>query len=226
MIINLRSDTQTLPTKEMLEAMRNAPLGDDVYGEDPTVNRLEELSAAKLGKESALFVTSGTMGNLCALMSHAHSGDEVILEAESHIYYYEVGGFAALAGLVPRMIYGENGIMNIEEIKRTLRPKDIHFPPSSLLCIENSHNRGGGTVYTVSQTDEIADFAHSRGLKVHIDGARIFNAAMAIEVEVRELVKNADSAMFFFPKDSVHLLVLCLLGVILLLKEHEKLEKC
>lgn len=198
--INLRSDTQTLPTEEMLEEMRHAPLGDDVFGEDPTVNKLEELAAEKLGKEAALFVASGTMGNLCALMSHAHPGDEVILEADSHTYYYEVGGFSTLAGLSPRLVFGENGIMTVEMIKKVIRPKDIHFPPSTLLCIENTHNRGGGTVYPLTLMDEIAQYAHEQGLKVHVDGARIFNAAVALGVEAKELVRNADSVMFCLSK--------------------------
>jgi len=199
-MINLRSDTQTLPTAEMLDAMRNAPLGDDVFGEDPTVNRLEQLSAEILGKEEALFVASGTMGNLCALMSHTRPGDEVILEGDSHTYYYEVGGFSALAGLSPRMIPGLNGIINVDQIKQSLRPKDLHFPPTTLLCLENSHNRGGGTVYPVQLIDEICRFAHEGGLKVHVDGARIFNAAVSLKVDVKELVKNADSVMFCLSK--------------------------
>ena len=200
MAINLRSDTQTLPTEEMLEETRYAPLGDDVFGEDPTVNKLESMSAERLGKEAALFVASGTMGNLCALMSHTRPGDEVILEAESHTYFYEVGGFSTLAGLSPRLVKGENGIMSVDGIREAMRPDDIHFPPATLLCIENTHNRGGGTVYPVSLTDEIAIFAHEQGLKVHIDGARIFNAAVALGVEVKELVKNADSVMFCLSK--------------------------
>lgn len=200
MTINLRSDTQTLPTEEMLEAMCHAPLGDDVFGEDPTVNQLEALSAEKLGKESALFLTSGTMGNLCALMSHTHPGDEIILEGDSHTYYYEVGGFAALAGLSPRMISGKNGIMSVEQIKKSLRTKDLHFPTPRLLCIENTHNRGGGTVYPVNLMDDIAIFAHNQGLKVHIDGARIFNAVVALGVDVKDLVKNVDSVMFCLSK--------------------------
>ena len=200
MIINLRSDTQTLPTEEMLGKTRYTPLGDDVFGEDPTVNKLEEISAEKLGKEAALFVASGTMGNLCALMSHTRPGDEVILEAGSHIYYNEVGGFATLAGLSPRLIEGENGIMTVEMIKNEIRPENIHYPLATLLCIENTHNRGGGTVYTVSLMNEIAQFAHENGFKVHIDGARIFNAAVALGVEAKELVKNADSVMFCLSK--------------------------
>ena len=200
MVINLRSDTQTLPTEEMLEKTRCTPLGDDVFGEDPTVNKLEEMSAERLGKEAALFVASGTMGNLCALMSHTRPGDEVILEAESHTYYYEVGGLSTLAGLSPRLVRGEHGIMTVDMIKEVIRPDDIHFPPATLLCIENTHNRGGGTVYSVSLMDEIARFAHENGFKVHIDGARIFNAAVALGVEVKELIKNSDSVMFCLSK--------------------------
>jgi len=200
MPINLRSDTQTMPTEEMLEAMRYAPLGDDVFGEDPTVNRLELLSAQKLGKEAAMFVSSGTMGNLCALISHTHPGEEVILEADSHIYYYEVGGFARIAGLSPRLVPGINGIMSIEKIKTALRSKNIHYPPTGLLCIENSHNRGGGSVYSLHQMNEICQLAHGLNLKVHVDGARIFNASVALDVDVKELVKEADSIMFCLSK--------------------------
>ncbi|MDD4363577.1 MAG: GntG family PLP-dependent aldolase [Atribacterota bacterium] len=200
MSINLRSDTQTMPTEEMLDVMRNAQLGDDVFGEDPTVNRLEKLSADRLGKEAALFVSSGTMGNLCALMSHTQPGDEVILEKESHIYYYEVGGFSRIAGLSPRLVPSINGIMNLENIKSVLRPADIHFPAPSLLCLENSHNRGGGTIYSVEQMDEISNFAHDLNFKVHVDGARIFNAAVALGVDVKRLVKEIDSVMFCLSK--------------------------
>lgn len=200
MPINLRSDTQTLPTEDMLEAMRYAPLGDDVFGEDPTVNRLEELSARKLGKEAAMFVASGTMGNLCALMSHTHPGEEVILEADAHIYYYEVGGFSRIAGLAPRLVPGVNGIMSVDGIQKALRSEDIHYPSTSLLCIENSHNRGGGSVYSIQQMNEICQFAHNLNLKVHVDGARIFNASVALNVDVKELVKEADSIMFCLSK--------------------------
>jgi len=200
MPINLRSDTQTMPTEEMLDAMGSASLGDDVFGEDPTVNKLEKISAQKFGKEAAMFVASGTMGNLCALMSHARPGEEVILEADAHIYYYEVGGFARIAGLSPRLVPGVNGIMSIDGIKKALRSKDIHYPPTGLLCIENSHNRGGGSVYTVQQVNEICQLAHQLKLKVHVDGARIFNASVALNTDVKELVKEADSIMFCLSK--------------------------
>jgi len=200
MPINLRSDTQTMPTEEMLDAMGSASLGDDVFGEDPTVNKLEKISAQKFGKEAAMFVASGTMGNLCALISHARPGEEVILEADAHIYYYEVGGFARIAGLSPRLVPGVNGIMSIDGIKKALRSKDIHYPPTGLLCIENSHNRGGGSVYTVQQVNEICQLAHQLKLKVHVDGARIFNASVALNTDVKELVKEADSIMFCLSK--------------------------
>ena len=200
MSINLRSDTQTLPTEEMLDTMRHAPLGDDVFGEDPTVNQLESLSANKLGKEAAMFVSSGTMGNLCALLSHTHPGEEVVLEADSHIYYYEVGGFSSIAGLSPRLVPGKNGIMSIEGIKAALRLDDIHFPTTRLLCIEKSHNRGGGSVYSQDLMNEICNLAHQLGLRIHVDGARIFNAAVALNVEAKELVKEADSVMFCLSK--------------------------
>lgn len=200
MPINLRSDTQTMPTEEMLEAMRHASLGDDVFGEDPTVNKLELLSAQKLGKKAAMFIASGTMGNLCALMTHTHPGEEVILESNSHIYYNEAGGFARIAGLSPRLVSGVNGIMNVADIKAAFRSEDIHYPPTTLLCIENSHNRGGGSVYSLKQMNEICQLAHEINLKVHVDGARIFNAAVALNVDVKELVNEADSVMFCLSK--------------------------
>ena len=147
-VVDLRSDTVTLPTEEMLEAIRHARLGDDVYGEDPTVNELQELAASRMGKDAALLVTSGTQGNLVSLMSHARRGEEVILEAECHIYYYEVGGISALAGLIPRPIRGHLGVLDPRDVEAAIRPKDIHQPRTSLVCMENTHNRAGGTVWT------------------------------------------------------------------------------
>src|SRR5208283_3886480 len=168
----------------MLDAMRTAPLGDDVYGEDPTVNRLEELAAKKMGKEAALLTTSGTQANLVSALSQTKRGEEVILEAEAHIYYYEVGAFSALGGLIPRLVKGQRGVLTPKDIESALRPPNIHFPPTSLVCIENTHNRAGGTVWTPSQTRAVFDFAHGKGLKVHMDGARIFNAAIAQNIDV------------------------------------------
>ncbi len=199
-IVDLRSDTVTLPTAEMLDAMRTAPLGDDVYGEDPTVNRLEELAAKKMGKEAALLTTSGTQANLVSALSQTKRGEEVILEAEAHMYYYEVGAFSALGGLIPRLVKGQRGVLTPQDIESALRPPNIHFPPTSLVCIENTHNRAGGTVWTPSQTRAVFDFAHERGLKVHMDGARIFNAAIAQNIDVKELTRFVDSMMFCLSK--------------------------
>ena len=199
-VVDLRSDTVTLPTQEMLEAIRTAELGDDVYGEDPTVNRLEQLAAEKMGKEASLLTTSGTQANLISLMSQTKRGDEVILEADAHLYYYEVGAFSALGGLVPRLVKGQMGVMTPEDIEKALRPPNIHFPPTSLICIENTHNRAGGTMWSPTQIKAVFDFAKSHGLRVHMDGARIFNAAVAQNLDVREFTRYVDSLMFCLSK--------------------------
>lgn len=198
--IDLRSDTVTLPTDEMREAMNNAEVGDDVYQEDPTVNRLEELAAKKLGQETALFVPSGTMGNLIAVLTHCQRGDEVILEMDSHIYYYEVGGMSAVAGVIPRLIAGDKGILNPQDIKRALREENLHYPKATLICLENTHNRAGGTIVPLEVIEEICQLAHQRNIQVHLDGARIFNAAIALNIEPALLTKNVDSVMFCLSK--------------------------
>ncbi len=198
--VDLRSDTVTLPTDEMLEAIRTAELGDDVYREDPSVNRLEELAAKKMGKEAALLTTSGTQANLISVMSQTKRGDEVVLEADAHLYYYEVGAFSVLGGLVPRLVTGQRGVMTPKDIEGVLRPPNIHFPPTSLICIENTHNRAGGTVWSPSQIKALYDFAKTRDLNVHMDGARIFNAAIAQNLDVRELTRHVDSLMFCLSK--------------------------
>ena len=199
-MIDLRSDTVTLPTEEMLEEIGNTELGDDVYGEDPTVNRLEELAAEKMGKEAALLTTSGTQANLISVMSQTKRGDEVILEADAHLYYYEVGAFSALGGLVPRLVRGHMGVMTPKDIEEALRPPNVHFPPTSLVCIENTHNRAGGTMWSPGQIKAVFDFAKSRGLRVHMDGARIFNAAVAQDLDVREFTRYVDTLMFCLSK--------------------------
>jgi len=199
-IVDLRSDTVTLPTEEMLEAMRNAPLGDDVYGEDPTVNRLEELAAKKMGKDAALLTTSGTQANLVSAMSQTTRGDEVILEAEAHMYYYEVGAFSALGGLVARLVKGHMGVMSPEDIEQVLRPPNIHFPPTSLICIENTHNRAGGTIWSPTDIKKVSDLAKAHGLRVHMDGARVFNAAVGLGLDVREFTRHVDTLMFCLSK--------------------------
>jgi len=180
--------------------MNNAEVGDDVYQEDPTVNQLEELAANKLGKEAALFVPSGTMGNLIAVLTHCQRGDEVILETDSHIYYYEVGGMSAVAGVIPWLIVGDKGIPDPQGIKRALRDKNLHYPKTTLICLENTHNRAGGTIIPPKVTEEICQLAHQRNIAVHLDGARIFNAAIALDVEPALLTKNVDSVMFCLSK--------------------------
>ncbi|HBG15546.1 MAG TPA: low-specificity L-threonine aldolase [Firmicutes bacterium] len=198
--IDLRSDTVTKPTAEMRTAMAEAEVGDDVYGEDPTVLKLEEIGAEMIGKEAALFVVSGTMGNQTAAMTHLNRGDEVIVEADSHIFYYEVGGLALLSGAQARTIPGVKGFMAPEQINKAIRSKNIHFPRTGLLCLENTHNRAGGAVLTPEQTRSMANAAHERGVPIHLDGARIFNAALALGIDVRELTAPVDSVMFCLSK--------------------------
>ena len=198
--IDLRSDTVTLPTEEMLEAIRHAELGDDVYREDPTVRQLEEMAAEKMGKEAALLVTSGTQANLVSLMNNAKRGDLVFLEAESHIYWYEGGGISAVAGLLPWLIKGHMGAIDPNDVEAAIRPKNIHFPPPSLICIENTHNRYGGTIVTPEQMKALSEVAKRHGLKFYMDGARIFNAAVASKVGVKEFTKHVDNLMFCLSK--------------------------
>ena len=198
--IDLRSDTVTLPTDEMLEAIRHAPLGDDVYCEDPTVRKLEEMAAAKMGKEAALLVTSGTQANLVSLMNNAKRGDLVFLEAEAHIYWYEGGGISGIAGLLPWRIRGHWGAIAPEDLEAAIRPKNIHFPEPALICIENTHNRYGGTIVTPKQMQAIREVAKRHGLKFYMDGARIFNAAVASKLDVKEFTKHVDNLMFCLSK--------------------------
>lgn len=199
--IDLRSDTVSHPTPEMREAMANAKVGDDVYGDDPTVNQLEADAAAMLGKEAAVFVASGTQGNLCALLSHCQRGEEIIVGATSHIFAYEQGGMAQFGGIVPRTVpVQSNGTLILEDIKRAIRPEDPHFPIPRLVTLENTHNEAGGVPLPADYVNQVADLVHENGLILHIDGARIFNAAAAFNVDVRELVENADSVTFCLSK--------------------------
>lgn len=199
--IDLRSDTFTQPTPAMRAAIASAPLGDDVFGEDPTVNRLEALAAARLDKEAALFVASGTMGNLVSLLAHCGRGDEAIMGDAAHTYIYEQGGAAALGGIHPRALPTQpDGSLRLEDIAAAIRNDDLHFPVSRLVCLENTHNRAGGAMLTPAYTAAVADLAHSRGLKLHIDGARIFHAAVAQGVDVQELARGADSITFCLSK--------------------------
>ena len=199
-IIDLRSDTVTLPTDEMLEAIKQAKLGDDVYGEDPTVNRLQEMAAEKMGKEAALLVPSGTQANLASVMSNCQRGELVLLEAESHIYWYEVGGIAAIAGLLPWPIKAAKATFEPQQLESALRPENIHYPVPSLVCLENTHNRYGGIIVTPGQLEAISEVAKNHSLKVYMDGARIFNAAVALNVDVKEFTKHVDNLMFCLSK--------------------------
>jgi len=199
-VIDLRSDTVTVPTEEMRRAMALAEVGDDVYRDDPTVNRLEELAAEKVGKEAALFVPSGTMGNLIAVLTHTRAGDEVVVEQEAHIYYYEVGGMAALGGVQARPLPGVRGALQPGDVENAIRGDNIHFPRTSLVCLENTHNRAGGAVIKPESVAAVAGVAHKHGLAVHLDGARVFNAAVALGVNVKQLTGHVDSIMFCLSK--------------------------
>jgi threonine aldolase len=198
--IDLRSDTVTLPTDEMLEAIKTAELGDDIFKEDSTVNKLEMMAAKKLGKEAALLVPSGTQANLVSLLSNTKRGDLVILEAESHIYWYEVGGLSAIAGLLPWPIRGNLGVLDPEDVEAAVRPKNIHFPEPSVICIENTHNRYGGAIVTPDQVKAVSKVAKTFGLRLYMDGARIFNAAVALKLDVKDFTKYVDNLMFCLSK--------------------------
>lgn len=201
-LIDLRSDTVTLPTPEMREAMYHAEVGDDVYGEDPTINRLEEMAASLTGKEDALFVPTGTMGNAIALLTHCGRGQAVIVGDQSHVYHYERGSASTLGGapmhVVPTL---PNGMLDMQEVREgIIEENDEHEAATALICIENSHNRCGGTVQSVEEVETLTVLAHGRGVKVHMDGARVFNAAIALNVPVNRLVCDVDSVMFCLSK--------------------------
>lgn len=198
--IDLRSDTVTKPTKSMLKAMVEAEVGDDVYREDPTVLRLERLAADMLNKEDALFVTSGTQGNQVAVLTHCKNGDEVILEADSHLFYYEGGAMAALAGVQTRTLPGERGALRGEQVERAIRGEDIHFPRTALVCMENTHNRAGGAIIHPEQMREVYLVANANNIPVHLDGARLFNAAVATGRDVKEFTQYTDSVQVCLSK--------------------------
>ena len=199
-VIDLRSDTVTKPTPAMRRAMAEAEVGDDVYGEDPTVNKLQEKAAAMLGTEAAVFVPSGTMGNQIAVKFHTEPGDEVITEELSHIYNFEMGAMAAISGALPRPIPVKDGAMEVEAIRKAIRPKNYHRSQTSLITVENTYNFGGGSIYSIERSREITEFAKDAGIRVHLDGARIFNAAIALGREPKELAKGFDSVMFCVSK--------------------------
>ena len=191
--IDLRSDTVTKPTPAMRKAIAGAEVGDDVYGEDPTVNALQEKVARLLGKEASLFVPTGTMANQLSIKSHTQPGDEVIIEATSHAYNYEGGGTAALSGAQFYCLNGDRGIMDASQVESAIRPLDPHHPVTRLICIENTHNRGGGSVYPIEKIRAISHVAKSRELLVHLDGARLWNASVATGIKLHEYAQYADS---------------------------------
>lgn len=199
--IDLRSDTVTKPTPEMREAMAKAEVGDDVYGDDPTVNRLQEMAAEMTGHEAGLLVASGTMGNLAAVLAHCQRGDEVILGKEAHTYRYEAGGISVLGGVHSCQLPNQpDGSIALDDIAGAIRSDDPHQPITRLIALENTHNRCGGTCQSVEYTRRVAEFAHARGLQVHLDGARVFNAAAALGVPVRALTGAVDSVTFCLSK--------------------------
>ncbi len=200
-IIDLRSDTVTQPTPEMREAMAKAEVGDDVYGEDPTVNQLQEMAAEKLGKEAGLFLPSGTMGNLISVLSHCGRGDEVILGNQAHIFRYEAGGISALGGVHSHQLQNQDdGSLLLGDIESAIRWNDAHEPRTKLIALENTQNRCGGSVLPLDYTDQVGEFAKERGIALHLDGARIFNAAAALSSPAKELAAPFDSVTFCLSK--------------------------
>jgi len=199
-MIDLRSDTVTKPTPAMRRVMAEAEVGDDVYGEDPTVNRLQEKAAEITGTEAALFVPSGTMGNQVAIAVHTRPGQEVIVEATSHIYNVEMATMARFSGVQPRVVFGERGVFSAEQVRHAIRPKLYYLAQTGLVCLENTHNAAGGRIWPLSVAREILEIAHAQGIPVHLDGARIFNASVATGIPVSELVRGFDSVMFCLSK--------------------------
>ncbi len=197
--LEFRSDTFTKPTPAMRKAMAEAEVGDDQYGEDPTVNRLEKRGAELLDKDAAVYVPSGMMGNLCGVLAQTQRGDEIILGDLAHIYQNEMGAAFVLGGVVPRLVPNRDGLPSLDDLAAAARPAGM-FPRTSLLCLENSHNNCGGTVLTAAQTKSAADWAHDRGMRVHLDGARIFNAAAALGADAKDLVREVDTVQFCFSK--------------------------
>jgi threonine aldolase len=199
--IDLRSDTITKPTPAMREAMAKADVGDDVYGEDPTVNRLQAMAAEMLGKEAGLFVASGTMGNLAGILAHCGRGDEAILGNKAHTFLFEAGGISVLGGVHSCQLSNQpDGSLALEDIEAAIRPDDAHAPVTRLICLENTHNRCGGTCQGAEYTRRVGEFARQRGIAVHLDGARLFNAAAALGVPARDLVAQVDSVTFCLSK--------------------------
>jgi threonine aldolase len=200
MIVDLRSDTVTRPSHEMYAAMANAPLGDDVLGDEPTVTELERIAAEKVGKEAAVFVPSGTMGNQIAMATHCERGDAVLIEEEAHMVYYEVGGPGIIANVVTWTLPSDKGILDPEVIEAHVLKRSLHTPGTSLLCLENTHNRAGGTIIPLATMAAYREIANRHNMKVHLDGARVFNASVGLGVDVREITKHVDTVNFCLSK--------------------------
>ena len=199
-IIDLRSDTVTKPSPEMRRAMAEAEVGDDVFIEDPTLNKLQERAAATFKREAALFVPSGSMGNLTCILAQTRQGQEVICEESGHVYNYEMGSMSAIAGVLPRIVAGEDGILSWNTVSKAIRPKIYYRPQTALICLENTHNMAGGTVYPTKVAEEICDKAHEGGVQVHLDGARVFNAATYLGENVADMTRKFDSVQFCLSK--------------------------
>ncbi len=199
-MIDLRSDTITLPTPEMREAMNKASVGDDVFGDDPTINNLEERVAEILGKEAAVYMPSGTMTNQVAIRTHTEPGDEILLEETAHVYFNEAGATAALSGVICRLISGDRGVFGAEEVEASIRPVNNHYPRTKLVCLENTTNRGGGRVWPLEKLAEVKKTANENDLKIHLDGARIWNAATSLKINESEIAKHFDSVSVCFSK--------------------------
>src|SRR5437667_2196421 len=199
-IIDLRSDTVTKPSAAMRQAMAEAEVGDDVFIEDPTINKLQERAAAIFGREAGLFVPSGSMGNLTCILAHTRPGQEVICEESGHVYNYEMRSMSAIAGVLPRIVAGEDGILSWNTVSKAIRPKIYYRPQTALICLENTHNMAGGTVYPTKVAEEICDKAHEGGVHVHLDGARVFNAATYLGENVADMTRKFDSVQFCLSK--------------------------
>ncbi|MBD3290224.1 low-specificity L-threonine aldolase [candidate division KSB1 bacterium] len=198
--IDLRSDTVTRPSPEMRKVMSEAEVGDDVWGDDPTVNRLQERVAGMLGMEAALFVPSGSMANSVSILAHTSRGDEVLMEKESHTFNYEVAAPAVIGGLQVHPLIGKSGVLEPEQIESAIRPMDVHNPSTKLVVLENTHNRGGGKIYPLDKFAAIREIANKHNLAMHLDGARIFNACVATGISPKEYARHFDSLMFCFSK--------------------------
>ena len=224
-MIDLRSDTITQPTPEMRQAMAEAPVGDDVLGDDPTVIALEQRTADLLGKEAAVYMPSGTMTNQVAIRVHTESGDEALMDANAHTFFYEGGGPAALSGVMCRLLPGVRGIFTADDVRAALRPSDIHFPVTKLLCIENTHNRGGGSLWPLEQIADVAAVARDAGLAMHLDGARLWNASVATGIPESKYAAHFDTISVCFSKGLGAPVGSCLAGTAALMERARRFRK-